>query len=63
MKIDVLSETLVTTIDFFKIFFCLKYLMTFHLKWKIQRLVPSVLGYFIFLFLFTAIRMSVFTPP
>lgn len=50
MKIDVLSETLVTTIDFFKIFFCLKYLMTFHLKWKIQRLVPSVLGYFIFLF-------------
>lgn len=52
MRIEILSDTFVTSIDFFKVFFCLKYLMSFQLQMKIKPVALSVSGYFFIMMIF-----------
>ena len=52
MRVEILSDTFVTSIDFFKVFFCLKYLMSFQLQMKIKPVALSVSGYFFIMMIF-----------
>lgn len=52
MKIEILSDTFVTSVDFLKVFFCLKYLMSFQLQMKIKPVALSVSGYFFIMMIF-----------
>lgn len=63
MKIEILSDTIVTSVDFFKVFFCLKYLMSFQLQMKIRPVALSVSGYFFVMMIFHHIPGLGFYSP
>ena len=64
MKIEILSDTFVTSVDFLKVFFCLKYLMSFQLQMKIKPVALSVSGYFFIMMIFHHVPwLGFFLPP
>lgn len=46
MMIEILSDTFVTSIDFFKVFFCLKYLFSFDIKIKAKQTIIPIISFF-----------------
>ena len=63
MKIEILSDTFVTSVDFLKVFFCLKYLMSFQLQMKIKPVALSVSGYFFIMMIFHHVPWLGFFSP